>query len=121
MFKKIVAATALGIALTVGCLGVPSVAEAAPFIELGANYNGPEFYTVDKGTLMASGKINRTILRVTVISDFEGVKKNHAYRFTKADGKWMFVCDTDKKSKGKWIAVKGNRLANDILYVITTH
>lgn len=128
--KKILICEMLGVALIAGVpdTGIMpntvSVAEAAPMVKLGYYEDGPysnSVYSVDRGTLMTKGKMNAPKLVVTVAVEKNDTLKSVEYQFCQQNGVWKYMWfRSNGKDSGIWQSVSGNRLANDILYVITT-
>ncbi|WP_033170593.1 hypothetical protein [Selenomonas sp. ND2010] len=127
--KSNLVACCFGAAITLTGLHLmqPSVASADPWIDLGyGKYQAT--WSVDRGSLMASGRIPNTVLRIhAVLADDYAEFEERDYRFTQQDGTWKYMWTgyTGKhayiSSGSNWQRVSGDRLANDILYIATHH
>lgn len=107
-------------------------AYAAPFIKLDYGEKMGKshvWWSVDKGSLTAAGKMTNPILKIraTLCDEYCDMDERY-YSFSHDNnGEWVYRWDgwTGKhapiSSGGSWKRVKGDRLANDILYIATCY
>lgn len=102
------------------------VAFAEPFIKLDYGQKMgkiPVWWMADKGSVRIAGTIAKPEFRIraTLCNEHYDMDERH-YRFTQRNGEWIYWWDgwTGKHesiSSHNWNTVKGNRLANDLLYI----